>query len=316
MTTLANTIPFLADPSEVGKEPPSNVDKFVKDMNYGDVAIHLLGGPPVTKVSKIEVAVPYGSYDPNEDLSHLTLEQVAKYRCPAEWRALFEDMMPTISIISENLEKLKKMGHIITPDVQRVFSAFHYVRPADAKIVIIGQDPYMGTINFNYRGYNIQTKKAVGMAFSQHYFDYSRQPSLARIFEAIQMAYSPNPVVLQSNDLTPWARQGVFLLNYSLTGDLNKAGAHGKLWQGFITRVLELINDSNPNSIIVMWGNEAQKLEKYASRFKFIIKNVHPAVRDGTFPSKAAGDFRTIWNILNHLQLPQIDWSLPFIPLQ
>lgn len=306
---------FLTTYAEYGVGSAPVIDEVIKNMVSTDIAVHLLRGPPISRASKIERIINSESYRPYDDINYMTVEQVAKTCCPEGWENLFADMMPTISSISTNVENRIKTGQLITPNKQNLFAAFYHMKPVDTKIIIIGQDPYLKTFQYPYRGQTYVFKKATGMAFSQHYFDYSRQPSLQNIFDAIRGARDDPNLVLENNDLTPWAKQGVLLLNSSLTGDLEKPGIHGKLWHGFVIKVLEHVLEMNPNVIIVMWGNEAQKLEKYVSRCKYIIKNIHPAARTNDFRIRAVNDFQLIDKLFNYHQWLPINWSLPALPI-
>ena len=117
----------------------------------------------------------------------------------------------------------------IFPPRNEIYSAFRYADYEDIKVVIIGQDPYH------------ELHQANGLAFSVSK-EVKIPPSLRNIYkEAMQDVGIPEP---HSGDLTPWAKQGVLLINTVLTVEEGKANAHkGKGWEIFTDHIIEKMNE-------------------------------------------------------------------------
>jgi uracil-DNA glycosylase len=182
------------------------------------------------------------------------------------------------------------------PPGKLIFNAFNQCPFDEAKVVIIGQDPYHGP------------GQAHGLCFSVN--DGVRfPPSLQNIFKEIQNDLGiPVPA---TGNLTRWAEQGVFLLNTILTVEHGLPLSHkNKGWEIFTTSVIkELNNDDNPK-VFVLWGKEAQKLKEYITNEKhLIIESNHPSplsASRGFFGSKP---FSKINNFLISNNLEPIDFS-------
>ena len=163
----------------------------------------------------------------------------------------------------------------IYPPKQQVFSAFA-TDLSNIKVVIIGQDPYHGPHQAN------------GLAFSVHK-DVQFPPSLRNIFKEIHDDIGiPIP---DSGDLTRWAKQGVMLLNNTLTVEAHMAGSHrGKGWEIFTEHIIEYLNENRPHLVFILWGRDARSKKTMIDQSKhFIIESAHPSplsAHNGFFGSK------------------------------
>lgn len=155
-------------------------------------------------------------------------------------------------------------GKRFTPPLKQVFSAFEKCKYSDLKVVIIGQDPYP------------YPAVADGMAFSCSN-DGKIQASLRYINKAIQhTVYNDYPMDYKS-DLTPWAEQGILLLNSSLTTEIGKIGKHYHIWAPFITFLLDMLNAYNPGLVYVFMGKQAQEWMDQVSDNNHKLTCSHPA---------------------------------------
>ncbi len=155
-------------------------------------------------------------------------------------------------------------GKRFTPPLKQVFSAFEKCKYSDLKVIIIGQDPYP------------YEKVADGMAFSCSN-DGKIQASLRYINKAIQhTVYNDLPLDYKS-DLTPWAEQGILLLNSSLTTEIGKIGKHYDVWSPFITFLLDMLNAYNPGLVYVFMGKQAQEWIDQVSDNNHKLICSHPA---------------------------------------
>ncbi|MBR6097422.1 uracil-DNA glycosylase [Candidatus Saccharibacteria bacterium] len=182
----------------------------------------------------------------------------------------------------------------IYPPKQQVFSAFT-TDLNDIKVVIIGQDPYHGPHQAN------------GLAFSVHQ-GIQLPPSLQNIFKEIHDDVgTPIPT---NGDLTRWAKQGVMLLNNTLTVEAHLAGSHrGKGWETFTQHVIEYLNANRPHLVFILWGRDARSKKPMIDQTKhFIIESAHPSplsAYNGFFGSKP---FSKCNAKLKEWNLPEIEW--------
>lgn len=152
----------------------------------------------------------------------------------------------------------------IFPPGREIFAAFDYT-PFDAvKVVIIGQDPYH---DFN---------QANGLCFSVR-DGIPFPPSLLNIFK--ELSDDLNVPIPQSGDLSRWAKQGVLLLNSTLTVRAHAAGSHqGQGWETFTDAVIRKIAEQKENIVFILWGSYAQKKGAFINRFKHcVITSPHPS---------------------------------------
>ncbi|MGG5507878.1 MULTISPECIES: uracil-DNA glycosylase [unclassified Myroides] len=191
-------------------------------------------------------------------------------------------------------ERQKK---VIYPPEEQVFKALEAVDFSAVKVVILGQDPYHGEFQAN------------GLAFSVHK-GVKFPPSLKNIFKELEDDLGIRNI--HNGDLSPWAAQGVLLLNATLTVEASKAGSHQKRgWETFTDQVIECIATQREHVVFVLWGSYAQKKGKMIDRAKhFVIETAHPSplsVYRGFYGSKP---FSKINAYLVGLGEQPIDWQV------
>jgi uracil-DNA glycosylase len=145
-------------------------------------------------------------------------------------------------------EQLGDWWSVLGPvfDSQRlVFRAFEWTQFRDLRVVIIGQDPYHNGV-------------ATGLAFATNNGKLS--PSLRVIVKELFKSHHMDVDPQFDTSLEHWARQGVLLLNTSLTVRQKEANSHKKLWEGFTLEVLKRIRTKHRNIVFVGWGKEAKAL--------------------------------------------------------
>jgi uracil-DNA glycosylase len=150
------------------------------------------------------------------------------------------------------------------PPEDLIFNAFNTCTLKALKVVIIGQDPYH---NYN---------QANGLSFSVK-DDVKHPPSLVNIFKEIEIDLGkPYP---SSGNLEPWAKQGVFLLNATLTVRAHEAGSHqNKGWETFTDAVIKTISKQKENVVFLLWGGFAKKKAKLIDGTKHhILTSGHPS---------------------------------------
>ncbi len=188
---------------------------------------------------------------------------------------------------------------ILPPDPQR-FAALDACPPSDARVVILGQDPYP------------TPGHAHGFAFSVEPDVRPLPRSLGNIFKEMQEDLGSAP---PNGDLRFWAAQGVLLLNTALTVPAGEAGGHAKLgWSRLVREVLAEV--SQHPTAFVLWGKQAQTLARHISTPKnggqhLLIESAHPSplsARRGFFGSRP---FSRINAWLATQGQPEIDWTKP-----
>jgi uracil-DNA glycosylase len=150
------------------------------------------------------------------------------------------------------------------PPGKAIFNAFEYCHFEDVKVVIIGQDPYHGFGQAN------------GLCFSVN-DGIAHPPSLKNIFKEIENDLS-NPYP-QSGNLERWAKQGVLLLNATLTVRAHQAGSHqNKGWEQFTDSVIKCISEYKKNVVFLLWGGFAKKKASLIDASKHnILQCGHPS---------------------------------------
>ena len=152
---------------------------------------------------------------------------------------------------------------IIFPQYKNIFNALRYTDYDEVKVVILGQDPYHGT------------GEAHGLSFSVRE-GVKRPPSLDNIFKEL---YNDLGVKRENNDLTDWARQGVFLLNSVLTVVKDTPLSHrNKGWEIFTDDLIKLLNKREKPIVFILWGSYARsKKALITNKNHYIIESAHPS---------------------------------------
>ncbi len=150
------------------------------------------------------------------------------------------------------------------PKENEIFAAFDYCSFDDVKVVIIGQDPYHG-IN-----------QANGLCFSVK-DDIVIPPSLVNIFKELETDLGIT--YPSSGNLERWAKQGVLLLNATLTVRVNKAGSHQKKgWETFTDKVIEILSKEKKEVVFLLWGGYAKKKGSKIDTTKHcVLTSGHPS---------------------------------------
>ncbi len=224
------------------------------------------------------------------------------------WLAMIGDELekPYMQALRDFLKQEKAVDKVIFPPSSLIFNAFNHTRFEQVRVVIIGQDPYHGQDNSGQ-------PQAHGLSFSVPK-GIALPPSLVNIFKEIEsdlnikMSTRNN----KSGDLTPWAAQGVLLLNATLTVEQAKAGSHqNKGWETFTDAAIAALNAHREGLVFVLWGSYAQKKGAFIDAHKhLVLKSVHPSplsAHRGFFGNR---QFSQINQYLIQQGLEPIDWQL------
>lgn len=173
-----------------------------------------------------------------------------------------EILVETEHALNIEIKRSKDELTLIYPRKQDLFNVFWKCPLENIRVVIIGQDPYHNNIN-----------QANGIAFSVQ--DDILPPSLKNIFKELK---SCDPSINRLNgDLEDWVKQGVFLLNTSLTVNKGNPGSHIHVWEKFTDHIIDIIQ-KHGNIIFCLWGKFAEsKVHLIKNTSNIILKSSHPS---------------------------------------
>ncbi|MBO9620942.1 MAG: uracil-DNA glycosylase [Niabella sp.] len=203
---------------------------------------------------------------------------------------------PYFESLANHLKTEKQAGKVIYPAGANIFNAFNTTPFDKVKVLLLGQDPYHGP------------GQAHGLCFSV-LKGVPPPPSLVNIYKELHDDIGlPIP---RTGDLTPWAQQGVFMLNASLTVRAGEPMSHAKIgWATFTDAVIKKVSDDKQNIVFILWGRFAQEKAVLIDASKHcIIKSAHPSplsAHNGFFKSKPFS--KTNEYLVAH-GIDPIDWT-------
>jgi uracil-DNA glycosylase len=191
----------------------------------------------------------------------------------------------------------ERRHHTVYPPHDQVFSALHLTPYADTRVLILGQDPYHGP------------RQAHGLCFSVQR-GVRIPPSLANIHRELHDDLGIAPPA--HGNLEAWARQGVLLLNTTLTVRAGQAGSHqGHGWETFTDQVIRAVDAKSTRVVFVLWGSSARRKRTLVDMDRHVvIESAHPSplsAHQGFFGSRP---FSRANAALEAAGLEPIDWRL------
>ena len=218
-------------------------------------------------------------------------------RIEKSWKNELRDefLSPYFLQIKENLINAKK-NEVVFPPSELIFNAFNITPFDEVKVVILGQDPYHGV------------NQAMGLSFSVPK-GIKIPPSLINIFKELQMEFGYE--IPKNGDLTNWAKQGVLLLNSSLSVAANKPNSHSKFgWQIFTDSVIKILSQKRQNLVFMLWGNYAKaKANLIDENRHLVLKAAHPSpLAGGAF--FGCNHFKKCNKYLKLHNKNEIDWRI------
>jgi uracil-DNA glycosylase len=213
------------------------------------------------------------------------------------WKEVLRDEFekPYFSALKKFLLE-EKSKYEVYPPGGLIFSGFNTTPFDQVKVVLLGQDPYHGA------------GQAHGLCFSVPK-GIAPPPSLINIFKEIQNDLGL-PVPNHGN-LEAWARQGVLLLNATLTVRANQPLSHqNKGWETFTDRVIQVLSEQKKGLVFLLWGKNAKAKETLIDTGKhFILKAAHPSPYSADYGFFGCKHFSKTNEILKKQGLQPIDWS-------
>lgn len=219
-----------------------------------------------------------------------------KVKIEESWkRALAEELEKPYFKELTGFVRHEYLNSSIYPLPKDVFRAFDLCPFDQVKVVIIGQDPYHGVGQAN------------GLCFAVH-TGIALPPSLKNIFKEIETDLGVVPE--SDGDLSRWAKQGILLLNATLTVRAASPGSHQKKgWEEFTDAVIQKLSTEREGLVFILWGNYAKQKGKVIDRTKhLVIESQHPSpfsAHNGFFGSKP---FSQTNKYLSEKGLGEIDW--------
>lgn len=215
-----------------------------------------------------------------------------------DWRNILKSELeqPYIEKLSGFLASEASNGAIIYPREDDIFSALETTAFSDVRVVIIGQDPYHGE------------GQAHGLSFSVR-DGVPLPPSLRNIYKEIESEFGCK--MPKSGDLTGWAKQGVLLLNATLTVRQASAGSHQKKgWEEFTDAVIRALNERHDHIVFMLWGAYAQKKGASIDRKRhLVLESVHPSPLSAHRGFLGNGHFKAANEYLSSQGRQPIDWQ-------
>ena len=185
----------------------------------------------------------------------------------------------------------------IFPDMHDIFNALKYTPFEKVKVVIIGQDPYH------------EVGQAHGLSFSVQK-GIPLPPSLQNIYKELKSDLGIEPPA--HGDLSSWAREGVLLLNATLTVREGMANSHQSIgWQIFTDRVISLLNEAKEPIVFLLWGSYAkQKASLITNPTHKILNSAHPSPLSAYRGFFGSRPFSKINEFLKNAGRDPINWEI------
>ncbi len=211
-----------------------------------------------------------------------------------------EIAQPYVRELKEFLAEEKRKGMVIYPQESQVFNAFLYTPFNQVKVVIIGQDPYHGA------------GQAHGLSFSVP-CGVRCPPSLKNIYAELQEDLQVP--ISQDGCLSKWAKQGVLLLNATLTVRASEPRSHyGRGWERFTDAVVQKLVEREDPVVFILWGKSAQEkcehILQHEKKGHAVLTAAHPSPYSAYNGFFGCRHFSKINQLLTQWGKTPIDWRL------
>jgi uracil-DNA glycosylase len=219
------------------------------------------------------------------------------------WQAMIGEELnkPYMQSLRDFLKQEKAAEKTIYPPSPLIFNAFNQTPFDKVRVVIIGQDPYHGDDKGKAQAHGLSFSVPQGVKIP---------PSLRNIFKEIEADLGIK--MSSEGDLTPWAQQGVLLLNATLTVEIGNAGSHQKRgWETFTNAAITTLNKHREGLVFVLWGSYAQKKGEIIDTNKhLVLTSPHPSPLSAHRGFFGNHQFSKINAYLTKRGETTIDWQL------
>lgn len=194
--------------------------------------------------------------------------------------------------------KSEYSNYTVYPDMYSIFNALKLTSYKDTKILLLGQDPYHGE------------GQAHGLAFSVKK-GIKIPPSLVNIYKELKDEYEDFEIP-SHGFLESWSKEGVLLLNTSLTVRASMANSHSKIgWQIFTDKVIEILNKREDPVVFLLWGGNArQKKKLITNKNHLILECAHPSPLSAYNGFFGCGHFKKANEFLKSVGKEPVNWQL------
>jgi uracil-DNA glycosylase len=214
-----------------------------------------------------------------------------------DWdKLLFAEFQKDYYINLREFLKSEYSTRKIYPPMNDIYNALRYTSYANTRVVILGQDPYHGEGQAHGLCFSVQP----GIKFP---------PSLQNIFKELKDEYGmPMP---PTGELTGWAKQGVLLLNTTLTVREGSPQSHkGRGWETLTDKIISLVNEKSEPVVFMLWGGNARaKKSLITNKSHLILECAHPSPLSAYAGFFGCNHFRAANDFLKKNSLAEIDWS-------
>ena len=213
------------------------------------------------------------------------------------WEKLIEveEQKDYFKKLKDEIDKRYETSNVF-PEKQNIFKAFSLTSFDNLKVVILGQDPYHGF------------GQAQGLSFSTP-ANIKNPPSMVNILKEINDDLQKKSFC-EDGDLTPWAKDGVLLLNTILTVEESKPKSHHNLgWEIFTDNIIKYISDNKKDIVFILWGSPAiAKTKLIDTKKHHILSSPHPSPLSSYRGFFGCKHFSKTNEILRNLGKEQINW--------
>jgi uracil-DNA glycosylase len=220
------------------------------------------------------------------------------FQLPSSWIQYLEEELNQsyMKDLKKKLIECQNKNITVYPEKSKIFNAFHLTPFQKIKVVILGQDPYHGP------------GQAHGLSFSVPH-NIKTPPSLMNIFKELDSDLKVE-INKTNGNLEHWAKQGVFLLNTTLTVEKSKPMSHKNFgWNIFTDKVIEIINHYRENIVFILWGAHAHsKTHLIDSSKHLILKSVHPSPLSSHRGFFGSRPFSQTNNYLESKEIDKVVW--------
>ena len=230
-------------------------------------------------------------------LPTLNLEELAsKGAIDPSWVEPLAPVQGVLDDIALRLNEETELGNQFFPAAENIMRAFQ-LPFGEVRVLIVGQDPYP------------TPGDAVGLSFSVSPEQSMLPRSLKNIFTELSSDIGNQPS--SSGDLTPWATQGVMLLNRVLTVRAGEAGSHRKWgWEKVTEQAIRALDARDSPLVAVLWGNDAAKAKEFLPQ-SIVLESAHPSPLSASRGFFGSRPFSKVNKELESLGQKPINWKLP-----
>ena len=216
---------------------------------------------------------------------------------PESWREVLrnETSQPYFADLSEFVLRERKAVTVF-PSEREVFAALQLTPPGAVRVVIVGQDPYHGAGQAHGLSFSVQRGTRI-------------PPSLRNIYAEL---HSDLDIPLPSHgNLEAWAKQGVLLLNSTLTVREGEAGSHaGYGWETFTDAIISYLGSRKQHIVFMLWGAHAGKKKSLIGQHHTVITSVHPSPLSAHRGFIGSRPFSQANRVLSNHNQPEINWAI------